>query len=154
MVEDGNAKLDNAGEFALEEYREDTGSGWWDMGMVNILAATKALAAAHEAHALSIDPHAVDTMINKLAGMRDQLTTAATKASRIESSTPLGSGYAEQVGRINQQLGREVLTQVIPKLSQAIKNLEAEIHKSRASYQNVDLAHADTMDNIRGRTEP
>lgn len=154
MVEDGSAKLDNAGEFALQKLSRESGAGWWDLGLINIQAATRAIAAATEAHALSIDPHAVDSMLNKLAGMRDQLTTAATKASQIASSTPLGGGYAEQVGRVNSEIGREVLDQVIPKLSQAIKDLESEIDKSRASYRNVDSAHAGTMDNLRGRIQP
>lgn len=141
MVEDGEPPIDNAGEFALEQYSRDSGAGWWNIGLVQVVAATKALAAANEAHALSIDPHAVDAMLAKLAAMRNQLGDAVARSTLIASHTPLGGGYAEEVGRANRDLGRDVLGRVIPKLTAAIKDLEAEIEKSRASYRTVDAEY-------------
>ncbi|MFJ6676459.1 hypothetical protein ACIQMJ_35605 [Actinosynnema sp. NPDC091369] len=150
MVEDGGAKLDNAGEFALEKLSRESGTGWWDIGLVNIRAATGAIAAATEAHALSIDPHAVDSMLAKLAAMRDELDRVTMRSTLVGSRTPLGGGYAEEVGQINREMGNEVLTRIIPQLVRAISDLGAEIEKSRASYQNMDAANQAKMDDIRG----
>lgn len=154
MVEDGSAPIDNAGEFALEKLGRESGAGWWDLGLINIQAATRAIAAATEAHALSIDPHAVDSMLRKLTGMREELEQGARNASLVGSRTPLGGGYAEEVGQVNRELGKQVLTKTIPQLVQAIDELRAEIEKSRASYQNMDAASQAAMDDIRGRIQP
>src|ERR1041385_4484800 len=108
VVEDGSARIDNAGEYALEQYSDETGAGWWNLGVIAIEAATKAFAAANEAHALSIDPDAVGSMVKKLTIMQDKLTEAATRSMQIGYGTRLGGGYAQEVGNINKELGRYV----------------------------------------------
>jgi hypothetical protein len=145
VVEDGSARIDNVGEFVLEQGGQE--SGWLLAGLVDIETATKALAAANEAHALSIDPHAVDSMIKKLTAMQDELDKVAGESSSIATDTPLGGGYANEVGRINHKVGTQVLTEIVPKLTQAIDDLKAEIDKSRKSYQTVDAASKNTLDN-------
>jgi uncharacterized protein YukE len=154
VVEDGGAPIHNAGEFALETYRQESGMGWLLGGLLDLTAATKAFAAANEARALSIDPHAIDSMLAKLTGMQRELEAAANRSSQIATATPLGGGYAEYVGQVNRDVGREVLTRIIPELSRAFDDLKAEIEKSRASYRTVDDAHQGTMNNIQGRMQP
>jgi hypothetical protein len=148
VVEDSSVKLDNVGAYAFEKYSQESGAGWWIVGLVNIQAATKAVAAATEAQALSIDPHAVDSMLKKLTEMRDEINKVAGKSTRIATDTPLGSGYAEEVGRLNRSLGEQVLSQMVPKLTEAIDDLKAEIEKSRASYHNVDVTYETTMNKL------
>ena len=150
MVEDGGTKLDNAGEYALEQYSQDSGAGWWSVGLTSVTAATKALAAANEAHALSIDPHAVDSMLKKLTDMQDELAKPALQSMQVGYGTPLGRGYAEDIDQVNKQLGRYVFTDTIPKLTQAIDDLKAAIEKCRASYQNVDATNAVTINKAQG----
>ncbi|KOX23183.1 hypothetical protein ADK67_21285 [Saccharothrix sp. NRRL B-16348] len=154
VVEDGGAKLDNAGEFALERYGETSGSGWLNIGLYTITAATEEFIAANEAHALSIDPHAVDSMLKKLTEMQDTLDLAAGRSGMIGSSTPLGSGYAEEVGQVNRDIGREALDRIIPKFRQAIEDLKAEIHRSRAAYQTTDATQADEWNNMVRNAQP
>lgn len=154
MVEDGGAKLDNAGEYALEQYSKGTGAGWWSLGLINITAALKAVTAANEAHALSIDPHAVDLMLKKLTLMQDNLQAAAHDSALIASSTPLGGGYAAVIGQLNRDIGHDVTSRAVPQLVQVIDDLKAEIEKSRASYKNVDATQTDAMNTIRGRIQP
>lgn len=153
MVEDGSGTLDNAGEFALEKYSRQSGSVWQNIDFVDIVAATKALAAANEAHALSIDPNAVDSMIRKLTAMQDELDKAMAQSFRIASNVPLGGGYAEEVAQVNRRIGGYVVADMVPKLTQAIDDLKMEIERSRASYRNVDAGNKGTIDNLQGRMQ-
>jgi len=154
VVEDGGAKLDNAGGFAFEKYSQESGAGWWMVGLIDIQAATKAIAAATEAHALSIDPHAVDSMLKKLTAMQDELNKAMLKSMQLGTRTPLGGGYAEQVGQFNREIGIQVVSEFVPKLTQAIEDLKSEIKKCRDSYRQMDAAAEADMTDIQGRIQP
>lgn len=112
------------------------------------MAATKALSAASEAQALSVDPNAVDSMIKKLTEMQDALDKVRGKAALLSTRTPLGGGYAEDIGQVNGQLGEQVVNDIIPEMMQAIDDLKVQVEKSRASYQNVDEAKAQTLNNL------
>jgi hypothetical protein len=118
------------------------------MGMSDVIAATKALSAASEAKALSVDPQAVDTMLKKLTEMQDTLDTIQRRSFQLSNKTPLGGGYAEEIGAVNGRLGEQVISEVIPEMVTAIDDLKAQIEKSRASYQNVDEAKAQTLNNL------
>jgi hypothetical protein len=118
------------------------------MGMSDVIAATRAIGAATEAQALSVDPHVVDTMLKKLTEMQDVLAKARQRASVLTTATPLGGGYAEAVGEVNKQFGAQATGEVIPDLVKAIDSLKAEIEKSRRSYQNVDGGQSSTFGNL------
>ncbi|MFE9748463.1 hypothetical protein ACFYOT_26450 [Saccharothrix saharensis] len=153
VVEDGGAKLDNAGGYAFEKYSQESGAGWWMVGLVDIQAATKAIAAATEAQALSIDPHAVDSMLKKLTAMQDELNVASLASQQLGVLTPLGGGYAERVGQANKEIGTQVAGRFIPKLTQAIEDLKSEIEKCRVHYRHTDAAAEAAMD-TQGRIQP
>ncbi|MEO6086126.1 MAG: hypothetical protein ABIQ18_23750 [Umezawaea sp.] len=142
---------DNVGQYAFEQYREQGGgtlASIFTMGMSDIVAATKAIGAATEAQALSVDPHLVDTMLKKLTDMQDVVDKIQRNAHALNSETKLGGGYAQDIGRTNQQLGGQVTDKLIPDMVKAINSLKAEIEKSRATYQNSDVAHAGTFNNL------
>ncbi len=123
-------------------------TGLFTRGLGDIIEAAKAVSLAAETKALSIDPHVVDTMLKKLTDMQDALTDIQRKSSMLETKTPLGGGYAEEIGRVNGRLGEQVLRGIIPEMIEAIGDLKTQIDKSRASIQNVDEAIARTHDNL------
>jgi hypothetical protein len=148
---DNGGLTGDVGQYALQQYRQQGGGGLaslFTMGMSDVIAATKALSAANEAKALSVDPNAVDTMLKKLTEMQDTLDEIQVDADLLTTRTPLGGGYAEDIGSVNAQLGRQVVDDVIPDMVKAIEGLKVEVEKSRASYQNIDEAKAQTFSNL------
>ncbi|ONI93039.1 hypothetical protein ALI22I_00385 [Saccharothrix sp. ALI-22-I] len=151
MTGDSGGLTNNVGQYALEQYRQQGGGGLASlltMGMSDIVAATKALSAASEAQALSVDPNVVDAMLRKLTEMQDSVEKIRRRADLLTTATPLGGGYAQEIGQVNAQLGDEVVNQVIPEMVKAIDDLKTQIDKSRSSYQNVDEAKAQTLNNL------
>ncbi|MFD1149712.1 hypothetical protein [Saccharothrix hoggarensis] len=141
----------DVGQYALKQYREQSGGGLaslFTMGLSDVVAAAKALAAANEAKALAVDPQAVDTMLKKLTDMQDVLDGIQADAEMLASQTPLGGGYAEDIGKVNAQLGHQVINEVIPEMVKAIADLKDQVDKSRASYRNVDEAKSETFNNL------
>jgi hypothetical protein len=148
---DNGTPTAEVGQYAFEQYRQQAGGGLASlltMGLSDIMAATKALAAASQAQALSVDPHVVDSMLKKLTDMQDALDGIALRAERLTMRTPLGGGYAEEIGTVNAQLGKQVTTEIIPDMVKAIEDLKVQIEKSRASYQNIDEAKSQTFNNL------
>jgi hypothetical protein len=148
---DSGGPTGDVGQYAFEQYREQGGGGLASlltMGMSDIMAATKAVAAASQAQALSVDPAAIDSMLKKLTEMQDVLLTVQQRSRFLASETPLGGGYAEEIGQVNKELGRQVIGDILPEMTKAIDDLKVQIEKSRASYQNVDEAKSQTFDNL------
>jgi hypothetical protein len=142
---------ENVGQYAFEQYREQGGGGLasiFTMGMSDIVAATKAIAAATEAQALSVDPHIVDAMLKKLTEMQDAVGEIQLKARLLKTETKLGEGYARDISKTNQLLGEHVTNTQVPDMLKAINSLKVEIEKSRASYQNADGGQAGTFNNL------
>ncbi|MBB5808740.1 hypothetical protein F4560_008508 [Saccharothrix ecbatanensis] len=151
MTGDNGGLTGDVGQYALGQYRQQGGGGLaslFTMGMSDVIAATKALSAASEAQALSVDPQAVDTMLKKLTEMQDALDKIQRRSERLNMRTPLGGGYAEEIGAVNAQLGNQVTVEIIPDMVKAITELKVQIEKSRASYQNIDEAKAQTFHNL------
>ncbi|MFC5055538.1 DUF3558 family protein [Saccharothrix xinjiangensis] len=116
----------------MDQYRQQNGSlaGLFTTGLSDIVAATKAVAAASEAQALSVDPHAVDSMLKKLTEMQDALAKVQRQSVQLSNKTPLGGGYAEEIGAVNGQLGEQVVGEIIPEMSRAIDDLDIEQEKA------------------------
>jgi hypothetical protein len=142
---------ENVGQYAFEQYREQGGgtlASIFTFGMSDIVAATKAIGAANEAQALSVDPHMVDSMLKKLTDMQDAVEKISRQATRLNAETKLGGGYAQDVSRVNQHLGEQVTNKLVPDMVAAIDGPKTEIEKSRASYQNADGGQAGTFNNL------
>ncbi|MFD0202227.1 MULTISPECIES: hypothetical protein [Saccharothrix] len=151
MTGDNGGPTGDVGQYAFEQYREQNGgvlASLLTMGMSDIMAATKALAAASQAQALSVDPHAVDSMLKKLTDMQDALDQIQQEADLLTTQTPLGGGYAEEIGNVNAEVGQQVVNDVIPEMVKAIEDLKVQVEKSRASYQNVEEAESQTFNNL------
>lgn len=151
MTGDTGGLTNDVGQYALEQYRQQGGGGLmslFTMGMSDVVAATRALSAASEAQALSVDPNVVDSMVKKLTEMQDALDKIRNKAAVLTTRTPLGGGYAEEIGQVNGHLGEQVVNEIIPEMAKAIDELKVQIEKSRASYENVDEAKAQTLNNL------
>ncbi|MFE2751909.1 hypothetical protein ACFXGA_07875 [Actinosynnema sp. NPDC059335] len=150
MVEDGSARLANAGGRRGEEF----GESWWDIGIDKVGAVTRALAAANDAGALSIDPEAVDSITKKLSAIRVQLLDDMTMFSTyLTSGNSLGGGYAEKIGEVNRKIAAHVLATLIPKLAQAIEDLAEEIKKSGAYYLRTDDTQKSVFGHIEGQVQ-
>lgn len=151
MTGENGGLTGDVGQYALEQYRQDSGGGLagvLTLGLSDVVAATRALSAASEAKALSVDPQAVDSMLRKLTEMQDALDAVRGKTAYLATDTPLGGGYADEIGKVNGQLGRQAVNEVIPDLVRAIDELKTQIDKSRASYHNVDDAESHTFTNL------
>lgn len=126
----------------------------WDSiftgGFNAIVDAGKAVAAAVETKALSVDPHLVDTMIKKLTEMQNAIDEVQQSAADLSADAKLGGGYAEQISHDNRTFGRAA-QQTLIDVSKAIAQLKTQIEKSRASYQAVDEAGADSLKKLDGK---
>ncbi|XVV05812.1 hypothetical protein ACQPW3_10650 [Actinosynnema sp. CA-248983] len=151
MTGNSDGLTTSVGQYAFDRYSRHGGGGLLGLftrGLADLSAATKALAAANEAHALAVDPHAVDTMIKKLTDMQDELANLQRRSNKLATRTPLGGGYAEEVGSVNGQLGHQVVGEIIPEMVNAIDALKEQVEKSRASYRNVEEANTGTYNNL------
>ncbi|KOV85754.1 hypothetical protein ADL03_10860 [Nocardia sp. NRRL S-836] len=117
-------------------------------GVSTFAVAAKSVAAAAEAGALQHDPQAVDTAIRKLDEFQRTLERIKRRSSLLATRTPLGGGYADRVGQINQEIGRLAQSTVVPDLVKAIDELKAELDKSRKSYRNVEESTSGTMNKL------
>ena len=96
----GNGGLTgDVGQYALEQYRQDSGGGLASvltLGLSDVVAATRALSAASEAKALSVDPQAVDSMLSREGRGRaghagpDDAMRSATGAAGTRAVAPSG----------------------------------------------------------------
>ena len=139
---------ESAQAYALERYYAQSGgplTGFMSGGVTTILAAAKSVEAAAEAGALQHDPEAVDTAIKKLTDFEAVLGKLHRRARVLASVTPLGGGYAEQIGAFNKGMGEVAGTAVIPDLIKAIGELKAQLDKSRTSYRNVEEGTSGTF---------
>ena len=131
-----------------------TGGSWTDIfggGLSAIADAAKSVAVAVETQQLAVDPHLVDAMIKKLDEMRDELSKILRKRETLSRKMKLGGGYAENIAQTNTDFGTAAVKQ-IEDLDRAIESLKTQIEKSRASYQNVDQAGADSLTKINGKS--
>lgn len=120
-------------------------------GAADISTATRAVAAANASGTFSVDPATVDNMIKKLRGMKDALGDVQRAKTDLTADTKLGGGYAQSMSKLNQQFGTTAIAQLID-IAKAIDSLIEQLQKSRASYQNVDRSHADSLKNLNGKS--
>ncbi|WP_434439383.1 type VII secretion target [Lentzea sp. E54] len=132
-------------------FADKAAGGTWDNifggGLSAIMDAGKAVAVAVETQQLSVDPQLVDAMIKKLTAMQDELDKVGRKSADLSTQTKLGGGYAEAISQGNRTFGTAA-QQTIKDLVKAINDLKTQIEKSRATYQNVDQAGADSLKKI------
>ncbi len=142
---------ESAQAYAFERYHAQAGGpliGFMTGGVSTIMAAVKSAAAASEAGALQHDPEAVDTAIKKLENFQATLQKIRHRSSLLATKTPLGGGYAAEVGQVNGEIGQVAQTSVIPDLVKAIDALKVELDKSRKSYRNVEESTSGTMNKL------
>ncbi|MFD4641089.1 type VII secretion target [Lentzea sp. NPDC058436] len=129
-------------------FADRASGGAWDGifsgGLSAVMDAGKAVAVAVETQQLSVDPQLVDAMIKKLTAMQDELEKVARQSSELNQETKLGGGYAEAISQNNRTFGTAAQA-TLTDLSKAIDELKTQIEKSRASYQNVDQAGANSL---------
>jgi formate dehydrogenase assembly factor FdhD len=119
-------------------------------GVADIAAASNAVAAATGSGAFSVDPAVVDSMVKKLREMKDALAKIQRRKLELTADTKLGGGYAQSISELNKQFGENAINQIID-ISKAIDSLVEQLEKSRASYQNTDQAHADSLKKLNGK---
>ena len=137
----GISAQESAGAYALERYYAQSGGplmGMMTGGVSTIMAAAKSVQAASEAGALQHDPAAVDSAIKKLDDFEAVLEKIRRRSRILGSKTPLGGGYAAEVGNFNKAIGEMASQKVVPDLIEAIRELKAQLDKSRKSYRNVE----------------
>jgi hypothetical protein len=142
---------ESAQAYALERFHAQAGgplAGLMTGGVSTILAAARSVEAAAEAGALQHDPEAVDTAIKKLDDFANVLDRIRQRAARLATKTPLGGGYADQIGKLNEGIGEAARTDVIPDLIRAIGELKVQLDKSRKSYRNVEEGTSGTMNRL------
>jgi uncharacterized protein YukE len=129
-------------------------SGTWDGifggGLSAIVNAAKSVAVAVETQALSVDPNLVNAMIKKLNEMKDAVDEVSQKGMDLSMDAKLGGGYAEAISQGNRTFGRAA-QQTVRDIAKAIDELKTQIEKSRATYQNVDRAGADSLKKLDGK---
>ncbi|MCX2954956.1 hypothetical protein [Lentzea sp. NEAU-D7] len=137
--------------YAFERYYAQSGGplmGLATGGVSTILAAAQSVEAATEAGAFQHDPDAVDSAIKKLDDFANVLEKIGRNAAHLATKTPLGGGYAAQIGKLNEEVGEVARSEVIPDLIRAIGELKAQLDRSRKSYRNVDESTSDTMNRL------
>lgn len=142
---------ESAQAYAFERYSQQSGGplmGFLTGGISTIMAAAKSVSAASEAGALQHDPQAVDSAIKKLDDFQKVLDRILRRSQRLATRTPLGGGYAKQIGQVNAEIGEVAKNTVIPDLIKAIEELKAELDKSRKSYRNVEEGTSGTMNKL------
>jgi hypothetical protein len=117
-------------------------------GVETVEAAVTSVAAASEAGALRHDPETVGTAVKKLDDFQGVLRKILERSRVLATRTPLGGGYAHEVGEFNKRIGEVADTRVIPDLIKAIDELKTELNKSRRSYRNVEESTSGTMNRL------
>lgn len=120
-------------------------------GAADVSAASKIVATAVDSKSLKVDPQLVDSMVKKLLQMEDLLADVRSGSHHLSIDTKLGSGYAAEISKNNTKFG-EAATKQLADIEREIASLRTQIEKSRASYQNVDQAHADSLKKLDGKS--
>ncbi|MET8757476.1 hypothetical protein [Lentzea sp. NPDC004782] len=126
-------------------------SGIFGGGLAAIVSAAKAVSVAAETQQLSVDPHLVDTMIKKLGEMQSALQEVQFRSLDLSADTKLGGGYAEKISQNNRTFGQDAQN-TLKSVHDAIEALKTQIEKSRASYEAVDQAGADSLKKLNGKS--
>lgn len=83
--------------------------------------------------------------------MQEELERIMERSNELSKDTKLGDGYAQQVSNANTIFGQKASQQLI-NATKVIESLKTQIEKSRASYQNVDQSHADSLKKLNGNS--
>lgn len=122
-------------------------ASWFARGTADVVAASRALAYARDAHGMFIEPDAVDSLVTGLRDLRDALDLIAQESFFVASHTmPIGAGYAGEIGRMFQDIASRSTMTVIPDLIAGLDGLIGQLDRSRASYHAVETAAAAAFD--------
>lgn len=103
--------------------------------------------------ALQVDPSTGETTLKFLDQVRDMVDTMVRRSDEVGVKTPLGGGFADEVGTFNQRLavdGPNSAKEVLLTFRRELEALRGAVVESMAAYQSTDRANARTITSAGG----
>jgi hypothetical protein len=124
-------------DYAQQQYAKENG-GFFGA----VVTAAESLAAAAQSGGFAVDGNTAQLINQKLSDIQDAVATAQSKLLTLgQSTTPLGQGYAQQIGQRNTQIatgGAGSGLETLAKFSQHLDELKQTISSSVSHYQGAD----------------
>jgi hypothetical protein len=98
--------------------------------------------------ALQVDPSTGETTLKFLNEVQSLAAKALGQVNQVSVKTPLGGGFANDIGAFNQGLaigGPNPAQEVLARFTAEIELLKEAVAKSMESYRRTDSGNAATM---------
>jgi hypothetical protein len=98
--------------------------------------------------ALKVDPQTGDATLKFLDEVRNLTAKMLGQTNNVAIRTPLGGGFAEEIGAFNQQLaagGSNSARELLLRFSEELEALKTAVAESMKSYVATESANARTM---------
>ncbi|MCP2163463.1 hypothetical protein [Goodfellowiella coeruleoviolacea] len=110
-------------------------------GIGDISNKITAVAAAARAGQFAVSPDKAEAMTKELNNTLDTIDQMRSQVEVISRETPLGRGYAEQIGSTNASVG-QTAADVLVEFAQRVATLRDSVRQSVANYRRVDDENA------------
>ena len=128
-------------------------SGFAGIG-TTIAGMAKSLQASTAAGQFALSEDTVTEIINQLTKVQDEARTIRATVFRAALPTPLGDGYAKQVGAFNEQLasgGENSADDLLSKFVDQLDELKNAVSQSIGNYLGTDQESAGGMNAVGGQ---
>jgi hypothetical protein len=98
--------------------------------------------------ALKVDPQTGDTTLKFLTEVQNMTAKMLRQTNNAAVRTPLGGGFAQEIGAFNQQLaagGSNSARDLLLKFSAELEQLKTAVAESMKSYAATESANARTL---------
>jgi hypothetical protein len=98
--------------------------------------------------ALKVDPQTGGSTLKFLTEVQNMTAKMLRQTDNVSVRTPLGGGFAEEIGTFNQQLaagGSNSARELLLKFSEELEQLKRAVAESMKSYAATDSANAGTL---------
>ncbi|WP_188316559.1 hypothetical protein [Solihabitans fulvus] len=136
-----------AAQMSAQQYAEqanrqlDSPSDNAAFGIVGVIqdfgARADGLAAAARAGQFAVSPDLAQAMAKQFDDMIDTISLMREKSRILTTKTPLGGGYADQIGDVNAKVG-QLAADLLTDFHKRVQGLRESVLKSVANYRSVD----------------
>ncbi|HEV2780722.1 MAG TPA: hypothetical protein VGX25_15135 [Actinophytocola sp.] len=112
------------------------------------LNTVSGLYGAATSGALKVDPTTGETTLRFLNQVQDMVDAMLRRSDEVGVKTPLGGGFAEEVGAFNQRLasgGPRSAKEVLTTFRRELEELKAAVAASMAAYRSTEAGNARTV---------
>ncbi|AHH93835.1 hypothetical protein [Kutzneria albida] len=137
----------NTANYAQQQFSKENGADIFGFGAM--ITAMEGVAAAATAGSFAVDGNTAELINSKLSDIQNAVSAARATMANMQAATPLGQGYAQQIGNRNTQIavgGSGSAEETLAKFEQSLDELKRTIQTSVNNYHGADQAGKHRVD--------